>query len=136
MAYLVTMFEYCLVSGLDCWDLSLCAKTQHLDQLCLKLDENFDLQPPNFQNFYLSRFLAMKVSLYRLSVDRDSFRGTDCFLRLIFGSAIGAFRSIMRSTTQVSDINVATYEKIESKYKTIHNVIKVIKICYIGNNNK
>ena len=63
--YLVTMFEYCLVAGIDFWDLTLCAKATHIDQLCDKLTENFDFQPASVQKYYFNRYMSIKMSLFR-----------------------------------------------------------------------
>ena len=46
---LVTMLEYCLVSGYDWWDLTICAKPGHLEAICERLTEDFNKQPPALQ---------------------------------------------------------------------------------------
>ena len=52
---LVTMLEYCLVSGYDWWDLTICAKPGHLEAICERLTEDFNKQPPALQQLYWSR---------------------------------------------------------------------------------
>ena len=52
---LVTMLEYCLVSGYDWWDLTICAKPAHLEPICTRLTEDFNRQPQALQQLYWSR---------------------------------------------------------------------------------
>jgi mediator of RNA polymerase II transcription subunit 16 len=115
--YLVTMFEYCLASGIDFWDLTICAKLSHIDTLCEKLTENFDLQPPHIRSFYYGRFMAIKSSLFRLGHGGEQ-RSADCYALYMLNSINGAFRSLIRSSEasgSISEKNTIYYDRLLSK---------------------
>ena len=56
---LVTMLEYCLVSGYDWWDLTICAKPAHLEAICERLTADFYRQMPALQQLYWSRLVDL-----------------------------------------------------------------------------
>ncbi len=73
--FLVTMLEYCLVSGRDCWDVTACARAGHVEAACERLAENFGRQQPSVRAYYETRceerererviLMGAVVSLYR-----------------------------------------------------------------------
>lgn len=63
--YIVSLLEYCLVSGNDALDIFLHVKPALLDGVVDRLTENFTRQPPPVQQFYYVNFLTMKTNLYR-----------------------------------------------------------------------
>lgn len=69
---IVTMLEYCIVSGFDCLDILLaCSTTRNtitptvLESCCERLTEIFNRQLPHTQQFYYVQFLYIKTALYR-----------------------------------------------------------------------
>lgn len=65
VTYLVSLLEYCLVSGHDALDVCLHIKPAWLDAVVDRLTENFTRQPPPVQQYYYVNFLTMKTNLYR-----------------------------------------------------------------------
>lgn len=65
ISYLVSLLEYCLVSGYDALDVFLQVKSPWLDSVVDRLTENFTRQPPPVQQYYYVNFLTMKTNLYR-----------------------------------------------------------------------
>lgn len=63
--YLVSLLEYCLVSGIDALDIFLHVKPALLDGVVDRLTENFTRQAPPVQQYYYVNFLTMKTNLYR-----------------------------------------------------------------------
>ncbi len=54
-AFLSTMLEYCLVSGIDSWDVTACARAGHIEAVCERLEENFAKQSTNVKEYYDTR---------------------------------------------------------------------------------
>lgn len=63
--YIVSLLEYCLVSGTDALDIFMHVKPALLDGVVDRLTENFTRQPPPVQQYYYVNFLTMKTNLYR-----------------------------------------------------------------------
>jgi hypothetical protein len=59
-ASLQTMFEFCLVSALDWWDLTVCLKPTDVEAVCSRLEENFSKQSASVQDYYHSRYMSLK----------------------------------------------------------------------------
>ena len=59
-ASLQTMFEFCLVSALDWWDLTVCLKPTDVEAVCSRLEENFLKQGSSVQDYYHSRYMSLK----------------------------------------------------------------------------
>ena len=57
-ASLQTMFEFCLVSALDWWDLTVCLKPSDVEAVCSRLEENFGKQ--KYHDYYQSRYMSLK----------------------------------------------------------------------------
>ena len=120
MPYLVTMFEYCFVSGVDFWDLTICAKMSHIDSLCDKLTENFDRQPAHIQQFYFGHLMAVKATLYRLeSPHMGDLKAGDSFALFMLESIRQVLKTMVRSSEKVEDIaekNQILFERMISKH--------------------
>ena len=59
-ASLQTMFEFCLVSSLDWWDLTVCLKPTDVEAVCNRLEENFSKQNEKVKDYYHSRYMSLK----------------------------------------------------------------------------
>ena len=68
--YACTLLEYCLVSGLDWWDLLVSLRPSMLEAVCERFTESYNRQQPSVQQFHSAQFLSIKASLYRLVFDR------------------------------------------------------------------
>ncbi len=112
--YLVTMFEYCLTSGIDFWDLTVCTKLSHVEPLSEKLTVNFESQPPHIQGFYFGRFMAIKSSLLRLGMLGEQ-KSSDCSALYMMRAISGAFRGLIRTSEGCSSIN----EKNQLQYDKV-----------------
>lgn len=93
--YLVSLLEYCLVSGNDALDIFLQVKPALLDGVVDRLTENFTRQPPPVQQYYYVSFLTMKTNLYRLSIP-GQVRAHDLTSLLMLHSILIAFKSLLR----------------------------------------
>jgi len=103
--YLVTMFEYCFVSGVDFWDLTICAKMNHIDSLCDKLTENYNRQPTHIQQFYFGHLMAVKATLYRLeSPHLGDLKAGDAFALFMLESIKNVLKTSVRSSEKMEDI--------------------------------
>ena len=60
-----TLLEYCLVTGLDWWDLLVSLRPSMMDTVCERFTESFNRQPQQIQQFHYVQFLNIKTSLYR-----------------------------------------------------------------------
>lgn len=63
--YACTLLEYCLVTGLDWWDLLVSLRPSMMDTVCDRFTESFNRQLPHVQQFHYVQFLNIKTSLYR-----------------------------------------------------------------------
>ena len=91
---LQNMFEYCLVSGFDWLDVSICMKPSQVESICQKLQEDFEKQSKSNQDYYFSRYMAMKSSLHRLVSTLD-YKAADCYAELMLHSIHGLFKSLL-----------------------------------------
>jgi hypothetical protein len=118
--YLVTMFEYCLVSGKDFWDVSVCSNPAQIEPICSKLTENYDRQPANVQAYYYSRIMSIKMTLHSLNTQGE-YNAADCNTLLMLNSVNGAFQALLRTSETSSNMaekNEITFEKLTSKFVT------------------
>jgi len=115
--YIVTMLEYCLVSGKDWWDLVVAAKPSKLEAICDKFSEIFYTQPEGRQLYYFSRFMAIKSSLYRLA-QASQYRAADTTAILMLKSINGAFKSLLSS----ADLN----------YSDFTNPVEILEMLLVG----
>ena len=65
--YACTLLEYCLVTGLDWWDLLVSLRPSMMDTVCERFTDSFNRQPQQIQQFHYVQFLNIKTSLYRCS---------------------------------------------------------------------
>jgi hypothetical protein len=65
--YACTLLEYCLVTGLDWWDLLVSLRPSMMDTVCERFTESFNRQLQHVQQFHYVQFLNIKTSLYRCS---------------------------------------------------------------------
>lgn len=63
--YACTLLEFCLVTGLDWWDLLVCLRANMLEAVVEKFTENYNRQNAACKQFYYAQFLCIKTSLYR-----------------------------------------------------------------------
>lgn len=112
---LQTMFEFCLVSGLDWWDVAVCMKSSHVETVCFKLEEDFGKQPKSNQEYYFSRFMAITSSLYRqLCSSNIEYKSADSFAQLMLHSVYGAFKTLL-GPSDLTITSPTAVEKVSSK---------------------
>lgn len=63
--YIVTLLEYCLITGIDWWDVLLGVRSALIEPVCERLSYTFSQQPQSLQVFWHNKFMALKCSLYR-----------------------------------------------------------------------
>lgn len=93
--HILTLLEYCIVTGYDYIDIMLNIKVQFLESLIDRLTENFNRQPSPVQQYYYVNFLTMKTNLYRLSISGQS-KAHDLTSLLMLHSILITFKSLLR----------------------------------------
>jgi len=94
-SFTLTMLEYGLISGRDCWDLVLASKFSKLEAICERFSDLFYSQPTGVQQFYFSRFMSLRSSLLRLSTS-SQYRAGDTFALIMLHSIYQDFNSLLR----------------------------------------
>lgn len=91
----VTLLEYCLVTGMNWWDVLMCLRGHMLEMISERFSESFNRQLASLQQCYYVRFMAMKVVLYRMQQggqQKASFQNALLMLHLI----ASAFKALLR----------------------------------------
>lgn len=96
-----TLLEYCLVTGLDWWDILISIRPNMLDAVCDRLSESFNRQPPAVQQFHYVTYLSLKSALYRL-VPAGQAKAADLTALLMLHSVATAFKSLLRPSDLAS----------------------------------
>lgn len=94
-AHAVTLLEYCLVAGLDWWDVLVALRPAAVDAVCDRLTESFARQPPATQQFHYVSHLSLRAALHRLSPVGQS-RAADLTALLMLHSVSNAFKTLLR----------------------------------------
>lgn len=94
-SYAITMLEYCLMTGTDWWDVVLSLRPGLIESICEKLTESFNRQPSSAQQYWLSRFLALKGSLYRCLSNGQAKAG-DCHALVMLNAVAAAMKGLLR----------------------------------------
>lgn len=92
---MLTLLEYCLVTGYDYLDILVNIKIPYIDNIVDRLTENFNRQPNSVQQYYYVNFLTMKTNLYRLSISGQS-KAHDLTNLLMLHSILITFKSLLR----------------------------------------
>ncbi|KAK7791584.1 hypothetical protein R5R35_007389 [Gryllus longicercus] len=93
--HVVRLLEYCLVTGLDCWDLLVCLRPGLVDAVADRFSDGFNRQLAPVQQYHYVHFLNIKTSLYRLTVSGQS-KAADLTSLLMLHSVATAFKSLLR----------------------------------------
>ena len=102
--YIVTILEYCLVSGRDWWDLAIAADPGKVEAIAEMVSVNFNRQSVGQQQYFYSRFMAIRSAMFRLS-HSSQYKAADTNALLMLKSVNGAFKGLLRS----SDTNFLDY---------------------------
>ena len=108
------------ILGFDWLDVSMCMKPSQVESICQKLEENFEKQSKVNQDYYYSRYMAMKSSLYRLVSVTSDYKAADCYAQLMLYSIHGVFKSLLGP----SDMIVTADTQTEKVFKLIRNQLK------------
>lgn len=93
--YAASLLEYCLVTGLDWWDVLIALRPAMVDAVCDRLTEAMARQPPATQQFHYVSHLSLRAALYRLSPSGQS-RAADLTALLMLHSVSTAFKTLLR----------------------------------------
>nr|CAD7403322.1 unnamed protein product [Timema cristinae] len=107
--YACTLLEYCLVTGLDCWDLLVSLRPSMMDSVSERFIDSFNRQLPAVQQFYYIQFLSIRTLLYRcgeiigilLTINNQS-RANDLTSLMMLHSVATAFKSLLRPSDMSS----------------------------------
>ena len=102
--YIVTILEYCMVSGRDWWDLAIAADPNKVEAIAEMVSANFYRQSVGQQQYFYSRFMAIRSAMFRLS-HSSQYKAADTNALLMLKSINGAFKGLLRS----SDTNFLDY---------------------------
>jgi len=120
--YLVTMYEYCLLSGRDWWDLSLAASQINIQTVADKLEENFKSQPIGVQSFCYYRYMSIKASLYRLCAHSE-YRAADTVAMSMLNSIYGDLCAM--GSVEGGFLEQSPLERLESVLRTIPGIAQL-----------
>ncbi|XP_068621952.1 mediator of RNA polymerase II transcription subunit 16 [Battus philenor] len=76
------LLEYAMVSGYDCLDLLMTLKPNIVEAVYERLTENFQRQPPSFQQYYYHSCLKLRIALCSLVSGACSSAAALCSLQL------------------------------------------------------
>ncbi|XP_074650663.1 mediator of RNA polymerase II transcription subunit 16-like [Tubulanus polymorphus] len=93
--YIISLLEYCIITGFDYWDILLLMKPGAVEPSLQRLIENFKKQPQSVQESLFTRFMALKASLYRYSTGSQQ-KVSDCLSSLLLTSVATTFKNIIR----------------------------------------
>ncbi|XP_003743284.1 mediator of RNA polymerase II transcription subunit 16 [Galendromus occidentalis] len=94
-AYAATVLEYCLITGVDWWDVLISLRPGLIEKVSEKLCEVFEKQPEGVQQFFHSRFLALKGSLYRLLIT-GFVKAGDCHAQMMLAAVSCVIKGLLR----------------------------------------
>lgn len=99
VAYATLQLEYCLVTGLDWWDLAISLRPNMLEAVCNRFSENFQKQSQVLQQKEYTTYLSIRSFLYKMMPGAQSKR-SDLMHLMTLHSISNAFKNVLR----VSDI--------------------------------
>ena len=102
--YIVTILEYCMVSGRDWWDLAIAAEPSKVESIAELVSANFFKQSVGQQQYFYSRFMAIRSAMFRLS-HSSQYKAADTNALLMLKSINSAYKGLLRS----SDTNFLDY---------------------------
>ena len=121
---IVTLLEYCLVTGRDTWDITIASDHTKLESVTEKLSQNFSRQSPGQQQYFNTNFMSLKSSLYRL-IPSSQYKAADTTALLMLQSINSAFKGLLRSSDSKFLDFVDPTEKLETTLKTQEDVVEV-----------
>ncbi|GAB6031974.1 Mediator of RNA polymerase II transcription subunit 16 [Chamberlinius hualienensis] len=100
----VNLLEYCLVTGIDWWDILISLRPGMVESICERLSDSFNRQLLPFQQYLFSRFLSIKISLFRMytisssGINSGQSKVGDCYALLMLNAVSNCFKSVLRPT--------------------------------------
>ncbi|XP_019628593.1 PREDICTED: mediator of RNA polymerase II transcription subunit 16-like [Branchiostoma belcheri] len=95
--HVVSLLEYCMLSGWDCWDVLLVVAPGMVESVIDKLTDNYHQQNPALQQIHLTRFVAIKAALYRLT-NNGGGKSADCYAKLLLNAISSSLKALLRPT--------------------------------------
>jgi len=93
--YAVMILEYCLLTGIDYWDILIGLRANMLDSICERLSENFNQQSAGVQQLLHYRLLNMKMAIFRLLPNGSAKAGLQYGI-IMLNSVYSSLRSLLR----------------------------------------
>jgi len=112
-AFLVTLYEYCLVSGHDWWDLALASAQTNVQNVIDKLESSYNNQPVGMKNFCYNRFMSIKASLYRL-LPHGEYKAGDTMAMQTLNSIRADFTALLGVDSSANLMDKSPVDKFES----------------------
>ena len=101
MSNLINLYEHCLLTGYDYWDLLVCTNPRLIESLMETLEQNYSNQTqPSIKRAYFSQFYSLLYALSRRGLvnTQNQFRSLDILIKLILNRCM----SIMSYSIQIS----------------------------------
>ncbi|XP_078584716.1 mediator of RNA polymerase II transcription subunit 16-like [Branchiostoma floridae x Branchiostoma japonicum] len=95
--HVVSLLEYCMLSGWDCWDVLLVVGPSMVESVIDKLTDNYSQQNPALQQIHLTKFVAIKAALYRLT-NNGGGKSADCYAKLLLNAISSSLKALLRPT--------------------------------------
>lgn len=103
---LTDLLQYCLLTGWEWWDVLMAAHlgtpADTLDAMLRQLTDEFSIQDIPQQQIRLSRFRAIKASLFRCMKD-GAGQAIDCYVRQLLVAIATFFRSVLKSSHSAAE---------------------------------
>ena len=94
-SFIVSMFEYMLVTSQDWWDVLLALRPGMIENVVQKLTDHFDKQPLEQQELLYARFMSIRASLYSNAISGQQ-RAVDTLTKVVIHSISLTFKTIIR----------------------------------------
>ncbi|XP_057376499.1 mediator of RNA polymerase II transcription subunit 16-like [Daphnia carinata] len=93
--YALMALEYCLITGIDYWDVLIGLRSTMLDSLCERLTDCFNQQSIGLQQLSQYRLHNIKLAIFRLGPSSNSKAGLQYGI-IMLNSVYSALKSLLR----------------------------------------
>ncbi|XP_046633144.1 mediator of RNA polymerase II transcription subunit 16-like [Daphnia pulicaria] len=98
--YALMSLEYCLLTGIDYWDVLIGLRSTMLDSLCERLTDSFNQQSIGLQQLLQYRLLNIKLAIFRLGPTASSKAGLQYGI-IMLNSVYYALKSLLRPPSEL-----------------------------------
>ena len=89
ISHMLNLYEYCLLTGYDYWDLLVSTQSTLVDILIERIEEKYSTQiNTSFQRVYFSQHNALLYSLCRRSINQTKYKPLDIISKMILNRSV------------------------------------------------